>query len=297
MSIQEIANKITAKNWAFEIHHNGQRVGGKTKTSDAIAQAGDVATFIENVGKNLKADHLIVALFSPNGSSWLPKGTNTVVVSTNTVEPSTKVVERPTNHVEQFNGLGNAGNGLQAVIENGQLKTELRFLKEKTDEQKTRINDLERKNSTLHEENLKLTRENGNNSEKLDLELQKKTLEHLKEQKSGLSGIMKDLEGMNPETVATLVGIFNPEHKMVKMILEKSGTNQAALSGDGPKHPDADAQTCIEAIVKYLATGNVAAAHVGVLALIVDKLSKDQDKAVEILKQISEEKKPEEKTS
>ncbi len=134
-------------------------------------------------------------------------------------------------------------------IELAQLKAETKYLQEKVTELQNRNKFLERKNDEYHAENLSLLRENATEKDKRNLEFKQKELELLAKQKQGLSGAFEDIKTLPPEAWQFVAGLL-PNHPMSKGLLPANSTpvqNNTPLSG-GSKHPDTDAQACMEVI-------------------------------------------------
>ena len=229
MTIKEIAELITSKNFVFQLTIPGTSFShGKTTVQMALSDSENIEGYLEKIAKANKAEHLFVKLFTKNGSSYKAKGehliflpkANAVATTDSTTTPvATKetnvATTKPLNGMSEFSPTKQTPMDAKDYIDYRVLQTEHKNLQNVHDETKAKVVKLEKKIEDLHDENKSLLRDNLTKEDKHALALERAKLDIEKEGKEGLSGMMGELT-KDPDTLKMLIGIFKPDHPMFK---------------------------------------------------------------------------------
>lgn len=263
MSIKEIADLITSKGYFFEVALPGKSF--PLKSVDAVlAEYASVEDYLYNLAQKNHADQLGITLSSKNGSSHKKRGFYLVQLgAVATVEPA--VATAPC----ALHGTSPQSMNQPMDAPSEILRVRLEFAEQKSSDLERRNKDLERKNDDLYNENLRLLRENLIQKDKLELEFKQKELELAGEKQTGLNGIMEQVKSLPPEGWQFIAGLF-PNHPMAKLA-EQSGNAPTELLEGTKKHPDADANTCIEMLSELLL--NQGAETVGMVSMVAQALT------------------------
>lgn len=258
MTIKEIANIITSKNYVFQAAIPGTNFSqGKTTVNAALSNSENIEAYLQNIAETNKANHLFIKLFTPNGSSFKARGEHLIFltipqpVATNTTPVATSL-----------NGLQEYTTQLPTTpktttmqdkdyIDFKVLEVKHGALKSSYDELKEKNNKLEKKVEELHDENKQLLRDNLTKEDKHELALERAKLEMAKEGKEGLSGLIGDLT-KDPDTLKMIVGFINPKHPMFNEQPQEQKALEGANTGEVKYTDDNDTNMVLNDIPRSL---------------------------------------------
>lgn len=290
-TISEAESHIRSKRYFFNIaSNNPSKKYGWHSLEDVNRNHGGFEPYLKKVAESMACDQVVINMRSPNGTSFLNRGF--FLVNTKPVEKvaaeinpstlgSTKVETKTTTSTEPTKPHTMDHT---TAVENVGLKTELRFLNQDNERLKESNKKLEQRNEELFNEVSKLTRELATTGAKHDLDYQKKEIELMQKQKNGLGGIVDELKSMPPETLGMIIGMFKPDHPMLKngtfnknASRDTSGIEEAKVL-DGTKHEDADTQALIKDVYELLIKEK--SATVGMIAALTEYFVKHNEHLV-----------------
>lgn len=258
MTIKEIANIITSKNYVFSVSIPSTSFSqGKTTVTAALSNSESIEAYLQNIAETNKAKHLFVKLFTPNGSSFKARGEHLIFLTTpQPVATNTTTVATPLNGLPQYQAQAPITPNTTAMqdkdyIDWKVLEVKHGSLQSSYDELKEKNNKLEKKVEELHDENKQLLRDNLTKEDKHELALERAKLEMAKESKDGLSGLIGDITS-NPDTMKMILGIINPKHPIFNEQQPEQKQLEGANTGEVKYTDDEDTNMVLNDIPRHL---------------------------------------------
>jgi hypothetical protein len=260
MSIEDIADEIRTKNFTFQVVIPGTSFShGKTTQEMALADSENLEAYLNRIARINKAAHMLVRLYSRNGTSFKPRGehliflpkseavattaTNVAGGATNVAIPATNVAGFGSVDLPQKNNPMDTKDYIEFQV----LKLGNEALKNQYDESKAKIKQLEKKVEDLHEENKQLIRTSSVQEDKHALALERQKLDTEREAKSGLNGLIGDLT-KDPELIKMIAGFIKPDHPMFKTDAPALNGASEPKAGEVKYSEDKDANTVLNAL-------------------------------------------------
>ncbi len=229
---------IRAKGLTFQVVIPGTSFShGKTTVETALSDSESLEAYLSRIAKINSAPHLLVKLFSPNGTSFKPRGEFLIFLPKN--EPvatsATNVATSATNVATSATNVALSGleppyktmdMDIKDQINYRVLQSEHEMLKGVYQEAKTKVQALEKKIEDLHDENKQLIRSSAIKDDKHAVDLERAKLEMDREAKGGLSGLVGELT-KDPDLLKMIAGFIKPDHPMF------TENKQPALDGAG----------------------------------------------------------------
>ena len=309
MTISELKNKILAKGWQFKfISPNPLKKNdfGWKNLEQAEKEYGGFDSYLRKISESQGLKQLNIDTKAKNGSGFKKTGIFLVeiepIANIGNIEKIEPVkIEEPIKSISAINNFENAVShevtktpitvntpiissnpqkmdDIRTVIENATMKTELQFLNAEANRLRETNKKLDQKNEDLYNEVSRLTRELGTISAKTDLDFQKKEIELLSQQKSGLGGIVEEVKSMDPKTLGMIISVFQPNNQAVKAMMggDNNDNGQAASSLSGAKHEDSDTQSFIEDNIYPMLTA-MSTGAVGMVGGLIEYFAKYPD--------------------
>jgi len=244
MTIEQIAALIRDKGYTFQVVIPGTSyTHGKTTQEMATADAESLEAYLRRIASVNKAAHLLIKLFSKNGSSFKPRGEHLIFLAQSqpvaTGEINATPVATPATNVAAT-GLGFVPTQPKTMdtkdyIDYRVLQTEHSYVKGLYEESKAKIQQLEKKVEDLQMENKDLIRTTNVQDDKHALAMERLRLQSDMENKQSLSGLVGELT-KDPELLKMAIGFFKPDHPMFKPVPQAlEGTPAEIKYSDDPQ--------------------------------------------------------------
>lgn len=283
ISVKEFADHLGRTRHYFKIMLPGTITAEMQDKEHVENQHGDFVSYLKKIARSNNLKELSISTMVKNGSSTLKKAffivdTDAVVGAPTT--PTTAPTTTPTVPTIPVTPTPNTSSSMDTLtaIENAKLSIELQFTKKRAEELEEKNKSLERKVDTLHEDNVKLVRENGITKDKSDLEIEKAKVEALSKKSEGLSGVIDEVTKIPKEGWQFLAGMF-PDHPMNKMLNAPASGTTEQLNGS-EKHENSDAQAFIELINENLVT--LTPENISMITMLIDAFKKKPELLLKI---------------